>query len=146
MLKLFHLMCGTTFFGIVIAMFFYIARSIHQGDRALMTYSLRASYFGDLAIAACIVILLLTATQLVAVAHFTMAVPWIFIAYHAFGTIILLWLACLLIKVFHFSKTTIPPLALKFFYLINMMIILIFMLIIHDAVTQSTWLDFLFRK
>ena len=145
MAKFLHLICGTTLFGITIAAWFYIARSIQKGDRALIDYSLRASYFGDSTILLLVLIQLITSAMLVSYGHFTLAVPWIFIAYHAFATIILLWLGILLIKLFYLSKINIPPAALKVFNLLNVIMMLIFIIIIHDAVTQSTWFDFLFR-
>lgn len=143
-LKFLHLVCGTTFFGITIAAFFYIAKSINQGDRSLIDYSLRASYFGDAIILLCIIIQFISAESLVSSGHFTLEVPWIFVAYLAFSLLILLWLINLIIKRFCLSKTVIN--FIKSYYLINIMMILIFVIIIHDAVTQSTWMDFLFRK
>lgn len=146
MYKFLHLMGGTTFFGIIIAMFFYISHSIQNRDKALIQYSLKASYFGDGVIFIIAALQFLTAVQLVSDGHFTLAIPWIFVAYHAFGTVILLWLSLLLIKIIFLSKTNILPMAIKLFYLLNTFIILIFIIIIHDAVTQSTWFDFLLRK
>lgn len=141
-----HLICGTTFFGIMIAAFFYLARSIKNGDRSLKNYSLKASYFGDGVIFFIVLIQFATAIKLVSAGHFTLAIPWIFIAYHAFGAIVLLWISILMIKLLYLSKTAILPIALRIFYFLNVMMILIFIIIIHDAVTQSTWFDFLFRK
>ena len=146
MSKFLHLICGTTFFGIMIAAFFYISRSIHKGDRDLINYSLRTSYFGDGIIFFIALTVFITAITLVSKGHFTPKVPWIFVAYHAFGAIILLWLGILFIKLRYLSKTPISAIALKIFYGLNIMIILIFMIIIHDAVTQSTWFNFLLGK
>lgn len=130
----------------MIAEFFYIARSIRNGDRSLINYSLKASYFGDGIIFLIILIQFATAIKLVSAGYFTLAIPWVFIAYHAFGTVVLLWIGILMIKLLYLSKTDISPIALKIFYFLNVMIILTFIIIIHDAVTQSTWFDFLFRK
>jgi uncharacterized membrane protein len=146
MIKFLHLICGTTFFGIIIVAWFYVARSIQKSDRALIDYSLKASYVGDGAIILLILIQLITSAKLVSYGHFTLAVPWIFIAYHAFASIILLWLGILLIKFVYFPKTNISLAALKVFHLLNVIMVAIFVVIIHDAVTQSTWFDFLFRK
>lgn len=146
MFEFLHLMSGTTFFGIMIATFYYIARSLRQDDQTLINYSLKASYFGDGIIFFIVLIQLITATHLVSAGHFTLAIPWIFIAYHAFGTIVLLWIGIFLIKLLYLSKTDISPITLRVFYSLNVMMILLFIIIIHDAVTQSTWFDFLFRK
>lgn len=146
MMKFLHLICGTTFFGIMIAAFFYIARSIRKSDRSLIEYSLRASYFGDGIIFGIVLIQLITAIMLVSAGHFTLTIPWIFIAFHAFGVVVLLWLCIFLIKYLFLSKAHIPAISLKIFYGLNLLLILLFIIIIHDAVTQSTWFDFLFRK
>jgi len=144
--KFFHVICGVSFFGIIIAAFFYITRSINKNDRSLIDYSIRASYFGDAIILVCIFIQIATSIPLVSAGHFTLDVPWIFIAYHAFGLLILLWLLTLFIKKFYFSRTVIVPYSVKSFNFLNIAMILIFIIIIHDAVMQSTGLEFLFRK
>lgn len=127
-------------------LFFYIARSIKKQDRSLINYSLKASYFGDAMIFLIVLIQFITAYQLVSIGNFTLAVPWIFVVYVAFSTVILLWLTIFLLKFFYLTKENISTIAIKFFYWLNIMIILIFIIIIHDAVTQSTWFDFLIRK
>ncbi|MGC1182229.1 DUF2269 family protein [Legionella sp.] len=145
-IKFFHVICGVSFFGITIATFFYITQSINKHDQALIDYSIRASYFGDAIILLCIFIQITTSIPLVTSGHFPLEVPWIFIAYHAFGFLIILWLLTLLIKKFYFSRKVIALYSLKSFYSLNIAMILIFIIIIHDAVTQSTGLEFLFRK
>ena len=139
-------MCGTTFLGIIIATFFYISYGIRRGDKSLIRYSLKASYFGDGIIFVCAFTQFITATILVSVGKFTLAVPWICVAYLAFSGITLLWLINLFIKRKYFANAHIKPFAFKIFYFLNILIILTFMVVIHDAVTQSTWLDFLFRQ
>ena len=146
LIKFFHVLCGVSFLGITIASFFYITQSINKQDRALIDYSIRVSYFGDALILGCIFVQIATSIPLIIAGHFTLEVPWIFIAYLAFGILILLWLLTLLIKKFYFSKVVIAPFPLKSFYSLNIAMILIFIIIIHDAVTQSTGLEFLFRK
>lgn len=145
-IKFFHVLCGISFLGITIAAFFYISRSIHKQDRTLINYSIRASYFGDALILGCIFVQIATSIPLVIAGHFTLEVPWIFIAYLAFGFLIILWLLTLLIKKFYFSRAVIASFPLKSFYSLNIAMILMFIIIIHDAVTQSTGLEFLFRK
>lgn len=144
--RFFHVICGTTFFGIIIAAFFYIAWSINKNDRALINYSIKASYFGDAIILLCIFIQITSSLSLVSAGHFTLRVPWIFVAYHAFAVLVLLWLLTVFIKRFYLSKKIITSYSLKGFYFFNIAIIFTFIMIIHDAVTQSTWLEFLFRE
>lgn len=146
MFKFLHLICGTTFLGLMIASFYYITRSIKKNDRALIAYSLKASYFSDGVIFLIVPIQFLTAAYLVYTKHLTLAIPWILVAYHAFATVVLLWAAIFLIKILSLSKKTISSSALRIFYLLNSLVILIYVIIIHDAVTHSTWFEFLFRK
>lgn len=145
-IKFFHLICGISFFGIIIASFFYIGRSIQKKDLSLIIYSIKASYFGDAIILLCVLIQLATSFFLVSAGNFTIKIPWIFIAYHAFGAIILLWLMLFIIKKFYFSKKFIPTYSLRLYYLTNILMILIFIIIIHDAVTHSTAFEFLFKE
>jgi uncharacterized membrane protein len=145
-IKFLHLICGVSFFGITIAAFYYIARSIQKKESSMILYSIKASYFGDVIILVCVVIQLITSTSLVAVGHFTLQVPWIFVAYHAYALLILLWLMDVVLKKFYLTKPIISPAAIKSFYVMNTVMILIFMLIIHDAVMHATWLEPFFRN
>ncbi len=144
-IKFFHILCGISFFGITMAAFFYITHSLRQHDRALIDYSIRASYFGDAIILPCVVLQFITAAFLVSHGNFSLSVPWIFIAYHAFGLLAMLWLFTVIIKKYYFSKNSIPAYAIKSFYVINIAMIVIFIIIIHDAVMKSTALSFLFK-
>jgi hypothetical protein len=145
-IKFFHIISGVSFFGITIAGFFYITRSIHMNDRSLIDYSIRASYFGDAIISLCIFILIASSVSLILAGNFTLKVPWVFVAYHAFGFIIILWILNILIKKFYLSRIVIPSSSLKVFYYLNIAMILIFIILMHDAVMKSTWIEFLFRK
>ena len=144
-IKFFHVIAGVSFLGINIAMFYYVTRSIKKSDRSLIDYSIRASYFGDALILLCILVQIITASSLVSAGKFTLAVPWIFIAYQAFGLLVILWLSALLIKINYFSAQVISRSAVKNYYCLNIAMILVFIIIIHDAVTHSTGLEFLFR-
>lgn len=144
--KFLHLICGTTSLGLFIASFYYISCSIQKNDRALIQYSLVTSYVADGIILSCTAMLFITAHTLVIDNHFDLTIPWIRVAYFAFSSVTLLWLINIGIKFFYLSKIDIPRCAIASFYSINIIIITLFMLIIHDAVEQSTWFDFLLRK
>lgn len=146
LIKFFHILCGISFFGIIIASFFYISRSINLNDRSLIDYSIKTSYFGDGIILFCIFIIIASSIPLIFAGNFTLEVPWIFVAYHLFGFIIILWLLNIVIKKFYLSRRIIAPISLKFFYYSNIAMILIFIIFIHDAVRKNTWIEFLFRK
>jgi len=145
-IKFLHLLCGLSFFGIVIASFFYIASSLYKRDKSLIDYSIRASYFGDGIIFLCGSIVFVSAQILVRAGHFSMSIPWIFVAFHAFSLLLVLWFFNLVVKAFYLSKKSIPFYSLCIYYFLNLSMLLIFIIIIHDAVMQSTGFDFLFRK
>ena len=142
----FHVLCGVSFLGITIAAFFYIARSLHQQDRPLINYSIKTSYVGDIFILLCIIIQISSSIQLVSARHYTLDIPWIFMAYLAFGIIVSFWLFNIIIKAYYLSKTVIQPLAIKGFYFVNIVMILLYIMIIHDAVAHNSWFGFLFGK
>lgn len=148
MIKFFHLICGTSILGLLIANFFYIAHNIQQGDRDLIKYAVKTSYFSDAAIFLCVLIQFITATRLVFETYLSLKVPWIWVAYHAFGLIVVLWSLNLGIKFFYISKQEGLPAKITtyLFYGLNSFIFFTYIIIIHDAVTQSTWFDFLLRK
>ncbi len=145
-IKFFHIISGVSFFGITTAGFFYITRSINRKDRSLIDYSIRASYFGDAIILLCIFILMASSIPLIFAGNFTLEVPWIFVAYHAFDLIIIFWIFNIFIKKVYLSRIVIASYSLKAFYYLNIAMILIFINLIHDAVMKSTWIEFLFRK
>lgn len=145
-IKFFHIICGVSFLGIIIASFFCIARSIKANDRDLINYSLKSSYFGDLIILLCVIIQTVTSLSLVSARGFSFYVPWILVAYHAFGLLLVFWISLFFIKKNQLAKKNITPLSIKMFYTLNILMIIIFIIIIHDAVTQSTGFEFLFSK
>src|SRR5688572_15622308 len=114
-IKFFHVTCGVSFFGIIIAEFYYIARSINKYDRSLIDYSIKTSYFFDAIILFCIFVQLVTSMPLVSAGHFTLEVPWILVAYYAFGFLIILWALTVFIKKLYFSRIVITPYSKKIF-------------------------------
>ncbi len=144
-IKFLHLICGTTLLGITIASFFYISNSIKKKNPELIRYALRASFFGDGIFLICLSIQLITSNLLTGLLNFSMAIPWIFVAYHAFGLLIILWIINFIIKYFYLSKLSNFSASLKSFYVINIFMITVFIIIIHDAVMQNTWFNFLFK-
>src|SRR5690348_3991632 len=129
-IKFLHLICGTTILGIIVASFFYIAYSIHQKNQTLINYSIKVSYFGDGIILLCTIIQFITSAMLITAGHFPLTIPWIRVAHIAFGIVVVLWIAIIIIKFFNLSNTHIKPYALRMFYFLNILIIFIFMIII----------------
>lgn len=142
--KFLHISMGITFFfGIVVASFFYIVNSWKQSQATMLCYALRASFYGDLIIFPMVVLQYITAILLVKSNHLSLAVPWIAVAYLAFSLIALLWFMNLIIKYVNYRRIkqhSDRQFVLKSgFYLFNILMIAIFILIIHDAIMQKTY-------
>lgn len=133
-----HLLCGVSFFGVVIASFVYIAKSIKQNDPALLQYAIKTSLLGDCAIFPIILIQILTGTFLVHHDHLPLNTPWIVVAYIVFALASMMWFLLGIIKYLNISSERFRFKTL--FYVLNILMIVLFCLIIHDAVTQQTWL------
>ena len=132
-----HLLCGVSFFGIVIASFVYITKSIRQKDPVLLRYAMTTSLIGDCVIFPLVLIQPLTATFLVYHNHFPLNTPWIMVAYLAFALVSMLWFLTALIKYVNYKNTGTFRYK-KIFYMLNVVIILFFCVIIHDAVMHQT--------
>lgn len=136
-----HILCGVTFFGIVMASFIYIHHSIREQDPVLLSYALKASLMGDCIVFPMILIQLLTGTFLVYHHHLPLNTPWIIVAYLAFATVSVIWFLLVLIKYVNFFQMHRGPFRFKKpFYYLSAVIVILFCIIVHDAVTQSTWL------
>ena len=141
LIKCLHLIGGTVFLGITIASYFYISYS--KSDQKLRLFALKTSLLGDILIALIIVLQYITATLLVKLNHLSFATPWIIVAYIAFSLVSFCWLVNVIIKV-HNVRLTNGFQYNKLFHAMHMLIILVFILIIHDAVMQKTYFNFLF--
>lgn len=136
-----HVLCGVTFFGIAIASFVYVTSSIKQKNTTLLHYALQTSLLADCLIFPIIIILFLSGTVMVHDHHLSFNTPWIIVAYAAFIVVSMIWILLVWIKYRHFiSKKTAPFRFKKTFIVLNIVMILIFCMIVHDAVTQQTWL------
>jgi uncharacterized membrane protein len=134
-----HQLCGISFFGMVIASFAYITKSIRQNDPVLLRYAITTSLIGDCVIFFFVIIQPLTATFLVYQRHLPFNTPWIIVAYLAFALVSTLWFLTALIKYINYKNNKSFRFK-KMFYLLNVAMILIFCVIIHDAVMHQTWL------
>lgn len=135
-----HLLCGISFFGIVIASFVYITKSIKQNDPVLLQYAIKTSFLADCVIFPIILIQIVTGTFLVHHNHLPLNTPWIVVAYSIFSVASIIWFWLGVIKYLNFfDKKTVFRFK-KIFYVLNILMIIIFCMIIHDAVTQQTWL------
>ncbi len=102
-----------------------------QKNEKLLSYALKASFFGDGFIFLIIIFQFLTGTALAVHAHL-LNQPWVKVAYIAFSLLSILWCVqfCLKRRA-HFS--------IRWFSVISIVMILIFVAIIHDAVRHQTY-------
>ena len=136
-----HIICGATIIGILVASFIYIASSIKQNNLTLMQYAIQTSFFGDYLVFPMILVQFFTGALMVKLHHLSFNLPWIIAAHIALTFVTLLWLCLLLIKYKNYKRTK-PFIFKKCFYALNILMVVTFILIIHDAVTQSTGLFF----
>lgn len=135
-----HILCGVTFLGVLVASFFYIANSIRSKSSALIHYAIRASFFGDAIIFPMVVAQFVTGTLMVTQHQLSFQTPWIIVAYHFFGLVSICWFLLVLIKYKNIKRDCDRYFKYqKIFYTLNILVLILFVLIIHDAVTQSTW-------
>lgn len=141
LIEFIHVLCGVSFFGLFVSSFVYVYSSIRQQDALLLRYAIKNSLLVDVVIFPVILIQLLTGTWMVHYHHLALNTPWIIVAYCSFCVVSLLWFVLFLIKSsyycgevhrhFRFKKT---------FITLNIIVILLFCMIVHDAVMQQTWL------
>ncbi|HLB56295.1 MAG TPA: DUF2269 family protein [Coxiellaceae bacterium] len=136
-----HVLCGVSFFGITIASFAYISKSIKKNDSALLHYALKTSLLGDRIIFPIIIIQFITGAMMVQYHHLSFQTPWIIVAFIALSVVSLIWFLLFLIKYINYSsgRNTFFKFK-KSFFILNIIIILLFCMIIHDAIAQKTFL------
>ncbi len=142
LLKMIHLIGGVTFFGIITAGFFYIINAYRKHDSMLLQYAIKTSFFGDILIIIFIIIQYYTGTVLMHNANLSLATPWVLVAYIAFSFVTIFWFLLILLKIKMMRSQTISWIYVS----LNILIILLFILIIHDAVMHATYFNFWLRK
>src|SRR3990167_806290 len=126
-----HVLCGVSFLGIIIASFVYITKSIKQQDIQLLRYAIKTSLLGDCILFPIILIQILTGTFLVYYYHLSLNTPWVIVAYIIFFIAAIIWFLLAFIKYLNLST---PHFRYKkLFYFLNILIIVLFCMIIHDA-------------
>ncbi len=135
-----HVLSAIVLLGLVIASFMYVSVGIKQENVKAMRLALSASFVLDRFIAAILIGLFLTGTWLVSLRHISFHTPWIIVAYHVVGLVSVLWLILFFIKRKNTAADSQQSFRyLKLFYVLNMLVIILLCLAVHDAVTQSTW-------
>lgn len=133
-----HVLCGVLFFGLMHFSFLIIMKSLRQQDPVLIAHAIKTSLKLDIVLFPMIVVVIVTGAFMTEVRHISPGTAWITAAYGLFSFVSLSWFMLVLIKlrnvmsaVFHYKKL---------FYALNIIVMILFVLIVHDAVTQTTWL------
>jgi len=136
-----HVMFGATYFGLIVATFFYITNSLHYQNWALTSYAIKTSFFADVIILFITLEQFATAGILQKATGLTLQVPWVYIAYLAFSTVTVLWVISFCIRYLSYKSSQIK--FKKSYIICNSLLILLLVMIFHDAIRQQTYLTFL---
>ena len=141
-----HVMASVAFLGLTVAQYFYIVNSARQRQSALLFYALRVSFIVDGFSALLIIVIFNTATFLVKTNYLIPPPAWILVAYWGFSILVGLWLSNIGLKVYYrqLLRKNRNYLALPLiFHISYALMLLLFVILIHDAVTRSTFLTFI---
>ena len=147
LIKTIHLIAGTMILGLSIASIWYVRSSIRQNDAVVLRYALLVSFIYDAIMLFAIIFQYISGfilSNLLQIPHHT---PWLMMAYLVFTIVVLCCLASFVIRMINYKKVRVSKSFLypKMLYTLHIFMIVLFMIIIHDAITQSTYLGFLLK-
>ena len=144
-----HMLAGTLFFGATVAVFIYMIYCKRQNNGLLLLHTIKISFFGDAFILPMIITQYITGTLMIGFAKLSFHTPWIAVAYVAFSLIVFLWMCNLFVKrkLLHLLSSEKGSILLwqRIYLIISCMMIVLFVMIVHDAVMQKTMFDFFWR-
>lgn len=139
MLKFIHVLIGVTMLGFIVAYYFYF--TISKNDNRHRQKILRLSLLMDVVIFPFIILLFITGTHLMLNNHLTPAVPWVHMAFTLLGLVTFCWLIVAVVKIINYFTRRKGQLAFygnRIFHTCHILMIVLIVLIIHDAVSKST--------
>lgn len=138
-LKFIHILIGLTMFGFIIACYFYFL--LNKSNFEATQNVLRCSLMIDSVILVFIFILFMTGTKLVLNNHLSFIVPWVHMAYTLLGLVTFCWFVLVVVKIINFLRKHRQIFyGKRIFHTGNIVIIILMVMIIHDAVTKMTLL------
>ncbi|EKD78174.1 MAG: hypothetical protein ACD_42C00014G0003 [uncultured bacterium] len=138
LIEFIHVMSGVGLFGLLVASFVYISGSLRQKNPIMLRYAVKTSLTIDWIIFFIILLQFLTGTFMVHYHRLSFHTPWITIVYFALCVVSIIWFFLVWIKYRNRHRDNFNY--RKLFYCLNVIMIILFFMIIHDAVTQQTWL------
>ncbi|PIZ05129.1 MAG: hypothetical protein COY58_00785 [Gammaproteobacteria bacterium CG_4_10_14_0_8_um_filter_38_16] len=136
-IELIHVLCGVSFFGLMVTSFVYISNSMRQQNPTLLRFAIKTSLLVDRFIFLILVMQFVTGTFMVRHDQLSFHTPWIIVAYVALSLVGVIWFLLMLIK--YVNRTQAHFRYQILFYFLNVLLILLFCIIIHDALMQQTW-------
>ncbi len=152
MIRYIHVLLGVTLAGFFVGNYFYINLAIQQNCRMTLRFILSKSLLVDcILFLPIIVIVLATGSYQVIFLNLSLTTPWILSAYLFFLVFIILWLSLFCLKSYNYIFVKDYKILFKgeiLFHCINLISIILFIVIIHDAIRKVTfvpWAHFMHR-
>lgn len=135
-----HVTAAITLIGFYLFSFVVVSLAIGSGRVISLRNTLLASLLGDIFMFLLLIILLVTGALLVSFYHLSFTVPWILVAAHVSVLVGLMLVFLFVIKLKNYTAALQNPFRFKkLFFLLNVLILVLLVLSVHDAVTQTTW-------
>lgn len=132
-----HVLSSVLFLAIMIASFLWIARNNRLRHKELLAHTLKISLIADGILFPLIILIVVTGAFMTKVAHIPPGTPWVNVAYCLFFLVSIIWFTLVLLKIKNLHREIFS--SLRLFYGLNILAIMLFFFIIHDALTQQTW-------
>jgi len=137
-----HMLAVTGFVGITLSSVFFVRYALKKADPKKKIDIFKVIFIGDVFVLPFLVILFGTGLYLVHVNHFSLVLPWIFVALVTFGLVSIGWLMHFLLRLRYFYQLKQGKNGFKYFWVLYCVIasvmFLLFLMMMHDAITQST--------
>lgn len=132
-----HVLCGMGYLALTVSSFACVSLSLRQKNLLLLQDTLKTTLKWDCLQLPMMVVIVLTGAFMAEANHIPPGTPWVTVAYILFALVGLCWFLLVMIKLCSLSRNQFQyP---KLFYFLNIVIIILFCIIVHDAVTQQTW-------
>jgi len=142
-IKFLHVLLGVSSLGLIAFSYVNLAYHSHRQQVQLLRHSLNNSLFLDVPLFFILISQFISGYYLVILQQRLFSTPWIKIAFMALAVVFMLWLLLVVVKSIHLNRLK-KALTERFYYrwfyhLAYLSIILLMIVIIHDAVMKSTY-------
>ena len=137
-LKFFHILVGITMLGFVVGYYFYF--NFTKNNLFARQRILRLSLLMDCFILFFIITLFITGTYLAISHHLLFSIPWVHMAYLLMTLVMGCWLILVFVKIINYHSLRKGKQTFylnRVFHTCHILIIVLMIVIIHDAVTKT---------